>query len=339
MPVPSVYAALRGLLESQKYTDLTIFGDREQFHVHRAVICSQSPAFARACDSKSDSDSYHPQNHLSDPQNKRTLHRSRSVRFLDEKKATLLLLQGVEDDMLKRVIDYLYTGNYHDGEHPPIHQTQPSSALLTDQAEPQEPQSSNIISIPSSPASHGSVDLGHKADDMDVEPVEMDDRLMLMDSLDEELLRKDLMYEFNDDKPAHDDLETDSTDTAVLNTANPHAMFTNLRLYMLAIVFEIDSLKDLARQRFFKSCVRHIDHEDFPAVMDELFTNTAKDDVLMHEFPCRIIAPRIRLFHDNFKSRIEPIMHKHGVLATGVMNYIIYSSYSRVIGVGAACPT
>ncbi|KAE8355900.1 hypothetical protein BDV28DRAFT_145699 [Aspergillus coremiiformis] len=41
---------LRNITESGKYSDLTLICQGKQFRVHKAVICSQSPVLAAACD-------------------------------------------------------------------------------------------------------------------------------------------------------------------------------------------------------------------------------------------------------------------------------------------------
>ena len=38
------------LLRSEKYSDLVIKCQDEEFKVHKAIVCSQSPVLAAACD-------------------------------------------------------------------------------------------------------------------------------------------------------------------------------------------------------------------------------------------------------------------------------------------------
>ena len=46
-----IYAALRPLYESGKLSDLTVTCGGQQFLVHKAIVCSQSPFFDKACNS------------------------------------------------------------------------------------------------------------------------------------------------------------------------------------------------------------------------------------------------------------------------------------------------
>jgi hypothetical protein len=47
----SIYSSLASLLFADKYSDLTIACGGRTFQAHRAVVCSQSAFFAKACDS------------------------------------------------------------------------------------------------------------------------------------------------------------------------------------------------------------------------------------------------------------------------------------------------
>lgn len=45
----AIYRSLRRLFLDDKYADLTIRCDGQDFRVHRAILCPQSPFFDRAC--------------------------------------------------------------------------------------------------------------------------------------------------------------------------------------------------------------------------------------------------------------------------------------------------
>lgn len=326
-------------MQSRDYCDLgVICGSKaEEVHLHRAIVCPQTPAFSKAC-----SPEFHGEAKITftSPSNIEIKPNYWPPVYRGPYENAIILF-GVEQKLFQLVVDFLYTGNYFDGEHPVIDNTPSSAALIPEQAVSKSllrPRGVPVEPSRSSPAtSCTSLDLGYGEIPAHEGPdTTASQQHLPLDPEDEELLRRDIIHEFNDADPASSQHSADTNESGSLDTSYPHAMFTNLRLYMVAHALGIEPLKLLARERFFMSCVRHIEHEDFPKVIDELYTTTAADDVIMRDLPCRLIAPRMRLFEDSFKDRMEPIMHKHGILATGVMNYIIYSSYSRVIGVGAA---
>ncbi|RDA90593.1 hypothetical protein CP533_6939, partial [Ophiocordyceps camponoti-saundersi (nom. inval.)] len=87
-PSPSIYRDLSRLLVDEKYSDLTIRCGGRNFKVHRAILCSQSAFFAKACD----------------------------IGFKESLTQTIDLPED-DPDVLSCFLRYLYTGNYEDGGH------------------------------------------------------------------------------------------------------------------------------------------------------------------------------------------------------------------------------
>jgi hypothetical protein len=49
-PVLGVYGTLQHLFQSSKYSDMMIICRGREFPAHRAIVCTQSPFFAKALD-------------------------------------------------------------------------------------------------------------------------------------------------------------------------------------------------------------------------------------------------------------------------------------------------
>ncbi|KAI9784353.1 MAG: hypothetical protein M1839_002414 [Geoglossum umbratile] len=80
-------SAMKHVLQSAKYSDLTIICGNREFNVHRSIVCPRSRFFAAACDGK----------------------------FL-EGKTGKIILAGDDVETVKRMISYLYTLDYEDEE-------------------------------------------------------------------------------------------------------------------------------------------------------------------------------------------------------------------------------
>jgi len=74
-----------GLMSSQKYTDLTLSCQGQEFKVHRAIVCTQSPVLAAACDDG----------------------------FM-ETTSKIINLDSFDVDTVKQMIRFMYTHNYYD---------------------------------------------------------------------------------------------------------------------------------------------------------------------------------------------------------------------------------
>ena len=99
-----VMSFLKTLYESGKYSDLIISCGEKQFNVHRAIVCTQCPWIAAACDGNFMVGLVLHSAMLS--ANGRSMQESASgmITIVDETPATV-----------ERVIVYLYTSEYDDG--------------------------------------------------------------------------------------------------------------------------------------------------------------------------------------------------------------------------------
>ncbi|OXV05207.1 hypothetical protein Egran_07025 [Elaphomyces granulatus] len=90
------------LMRSQKYTDLTLSCQGQEFKVHRAIVCTESSVFAAACD-----DGF--------------------------KETATIHLDGFDVDTVKQIIMFMYTHTYHD-----ITQAEPEGVAVLGADSPQE---------------------------------------------------------------------------------------------------------------------------------------------------------------------------------------------------------
>ncbi|KAK3385735.1 hypothetical protein B0H63DRAFT_449748 [Podospora didyma] len=106
-----------------------------------------------------------------------------------------------------------------------------------------------------------------------------------------------------------------------------HAMFTSLRMYMAAGRSGMPTLKLLARECFNRSIERHVLSSDFRTVVDVVYSLTELSGLFLKESCIRLIAAN---YNDlDFMKSMQPVMRKHGDLATGVLNYFMLH-YSMV---------
>ncbi|KAH6624040.1 hypothetical protein B0J18DRAFT_409543 [Chaetomium sp. MPI-SDFR-AT-0129] len=98
--------------------------------------------------------------------------------------------------------------------------------------------------------------------------------------------------------------------------------FLSMRLYFMADKFDVPALKLLARDRFYRAAeFSWFDHPCFPAVVDELYTGTPPSDLALREIVCRLVGCNIH--SQAQRSRLDEVMRKHGDFAVGVLNYFI----------------
>lgn len=101
----------------------------------------------------------------------------------------------------------------------------------------------------------------------------------------------------------------------------PNSLLTSLRVYVMADKFDVPALKLLARHRFYMTAREVFEmYEDFGSVVDELYETTAPTDKAMREIPCRLLAASYS-WDGPALERLEPVMRKHGDLAVSILHY------------------
>lgn len=210
-------------------------------------------------------------------------------------------------DILNMFLQFLYTGNYEDSEHPNV-KNRPSSPAIVSSEEVEE----NLAQPAGSPQICSTL----SDDDTEDGSFDPDAQEEEENSVEQEEVEQYEQNEFDEDSNYKSDKEPPP-----YKTDYTHSMSTSVRVYAMADKFDVLALKLLARERFYRSAERHAIHAtDFPSVVDELFMTTNPEDILMREIPCRLIG-NVYGTDKKFDESLQPVMRKHGDLALGVLNY------------------
>lgn len=107
---------------------------------------------------------------------------------------------------------------------------------------------------------------------------------------------------------------------------------TSLRVYVLADKYDVVALRMLAKERFTQTAATHwTTYDDFPDVIDELFTSTISNDPL-REFVGELVT---RQYHDDkVRAKLKPVMNKHPELAFTVLDKMVLLIYNDEKGKG-----
>ncbi|KAI9927088.1 hypothetical protein MW887_003471 [Aspergillus wentii] len=285
-----LHCSISSLLETGKYSDLTVTCGDHKFQVHRAIVYRMDAEY--------------------------------------QKETCTNTIDLSEDDpaMLQRFFQFLYTGNYTDGEYfdglpSPIATmspeefredeeyidpeddpaAQPTSILDYKYEGTLEDDDSDEDYIPN-PGEPDPEPLQYDSDDSDCPPSEKEhytDRNVYR----EQSRIEKLFLRFNNQKRPKKDY--------------PIALFTSLRMYVLADKYSVPALHYLAGLRFRRTAERHWNkYPQFLDVVDELFATTLPSDRLQ-TWVCQLLAPcsKIEYVVNNI---FKPIMDKHPALLGGI---------------------
>ncbi|KAI9037152.1 BTB/POZ domain-containing protein [Aspergillus affinis] len=256
-----------------QYTDLTVTCGDRSFQVHKVVVCAQSPFFDAACGGQ-----------------------------FKESSESRIDLSDEDPEMVERLFQFLYLGNYADGEY--FHELPSVPVLMTaEDVQTQVKDTSDGILYTS----------------FDVSPPYFNDP------------EYDPDQETTTDEESADPLEYDSERTCEspvfdsnddsYRNQHPIQLFTSLRMYVIADKYNIPALQLLARNRFTRTAEIHWRiYPEFPAVLDELYMTTAPADPL-RQAVCMLIA-RYYFSHRSIRLTFRPIFAKHPDLSLALLDWM-----------------
>ncbi|EQB49155.1 hypothetical protein CGLO_11548 [Colletotrichum gloeosporioides Cg-14] len=326
-----IFTALSGLFLSEKYADMTITCNGSTFKAHRAIVCPQSSFFDKAF----------------------------SASFKEAASGTIDLPDD-EPSIFRRLLQFLYTGNYDDGVTPTLGKPAAISLLEPDEvadelAAPigvEDPRRGKKVprrtSTSSRHPSHSAENPDGSGDD--ATSVTDDESFSGSSGFDPGYIRRqpsgiepeEEYNEFSGENVA-DELADDADDTINKKLSQSEGagddvvtlvkkelygarddLFLHLRLYVMADKYDVPALKLLARERFYRSAELSWEVADeFPAVVDELYSDTIETHSAMRDIVCRLVGNQVG--NVRTRERMEWVMKKHGEFAVGVMNYYILS--------------
>ncbi|KAF4893654.1 Speckle-type POZ protein-like A [Colletotrichum fructicola] len=326
-----IFTALSGLFLPEKYADMTITCNGSTFKAHRAIVCPQSSFFDKAF----------------------------SASFKEAASGTIDLPDD-EPSIFRRLLQFLYTGNYDDGVTPTLGKPAAISLLQPDEVAGElnapigveDPRRGRKVprrtSTSSRHPSHSAENLDGSGDDST--SVTDNESFSGSSGFDPGYIRRqpsgiepeEEYNEFSGENVA-DELADDADDTINKKLSQPEGagddvvtlvkkelygarddLFLHLRLYVMADKYDVPALKLLARERFYRSAELSWEVADeFPAVVDELYSDTIETHSAMRDIVCRLVGNQVG--NVRTRERMEWVMKKHGEFAVGVMNYYILS--------------
>ena len=211
--------------------------------------------------------------------------------------------------------EFLNTGNYSDGEYP-VNGPSEVAAMNPEEVEdalsrPEQLDLDDAKAIPASEAYNG----GEEQPEPRGSRFLLDDMDLDTDEDDDDFHDDDVQDDSSDESNIEDDREyLRAAAREHVETDYPHSMFTSIKVYMLAERYGVLRLQLLARRRFYQSCIRHIEHSDFPKVVTETFGMQDPAAIPLRDILCALIAWRDPI-DANFHKTIELVVRAEPALA------------------------
>ncbi|KAH6640171.1 hypothetical protein F5144DRAFT_87652 [Chaetomium tenue] len=300
----AIYDGLASLYGDEKYTDLTVTCGGQTFRLHRAVICSQSPFFEKAC----------------------------SGNFVEAATGRVDLTQE-DPEIFAKFVRFVYTGNYNDEDHLDPKHCDDSVLQSVDDLMFSLRHGTDIPGLDHYDAelSGGMVrayegawgDAPCRCSACMCENCQCTGQLIKCQYW-QRLRRLNLSCDGSSDEEEYivegeieevdEELEEGlEEDPAGYFTNLPHAMLTSVRMYAMGDMFCVPALKVLARNRFYKAIERNMDSFDFPGIVDEVFETTGPGDWGLKDICVLFIRTwRFGTRHDcNLMNALQSVIEKH----------------------------
>ncbi|KAI1435223.1 hypothetical protein GGR50DRAFT_703318 [Xylaria sp. CBS 124048] len=319
----AIYEELRDILFNPRFSDLTIVcEDGICFKTHHKIISLYSTTLTSMITQATDD-------------NGQTVSR--------------IEVPDISSDTIYMVLQFLYGGNYSDyetigGYHIPSYVAfmGPKEIAASLETLP------GGLGLRSESMSDGvsTVD-GDYDDDDDGEYCDVDMEEDEEEPQEEDPKGEKAKVESDSESPVDEVEEDTDRDDERIRTFQGHNLFDSLRVYCAATRFNIQALKLLARDRFYRTAEKVLmfsyehdadneapwtiyDHQrryrsrlagaifyDFPEVVDELYQTVPESDVVMRTIPAILIAAGYNI--DEFRDWMRPLLEKYPDLALAVV--------------------
>jgi hypothetical protein len=157
------------------------------------------------------------------------------------------------------------------------------------------------------------------------------------------------LYTFDYKDEQHPDTEDEdsnsvSTDKKTETTTEEHqtmsdhgedqpALVSSVRVYAIADKYDIQPLKELAKERFCNWAEDNWDHENFSDIVRELFESTPNSDRGLRDFVIRIVATHADLLSQ--KDKFRQVIEDFGDLGLGLSCQLLKIHSEEKSGLGS----
>ena len=130
-----------------------------------------------------------------------------------------------------------------------------------------------------------------------------------------------------------DSLNEDKSTSKTAKAPYERSLMTAVAVYLMADKFDVPALRLFARERFYRSaqaCL--LSHPDLCDIIDEIYTMTRDTDDGIRAIPARLIGAEY-IYDPGLRAKIQPVLFKHGEFATRMFHYVLYATTKAGLGI------